>query len=373
MIKQIVVPKSLRKEIIVSMHDHVTGGHLGTPRTTERIRARFYWPDYRRDIAIHCSICDKCNARKPPSKGERASMQTYVTGAIWERCAMDILGPCPTSSNGMKYILVVGDYFSKFTEAFALPDQESKTVAKVFVNEFVSRYGVPRILHTDQGRNFESRLFKDICELLGIQKTRTCALNPKSDGMIERFNRVVLGMLSKYVQFNQKNWPDILPLLMLAYRSSVHDSTKFTPNFLMFGRELQLPADIMYGVSHIQNSPKPVTEYVQELQEDAEHVFDLVRRNLKKASVSQKKQYDVHSKDKHKFAVDDVVWFYDPTKKKGLSPKLMTKWKGPVKITKKVTDVVRTVVLDSKGTTRTVHVDRLKPYTGENVPRWLRK
>ena len=370
---QVLVPQGMRKEIIMSLHDDITGGHLGIPKTIERVRLRFYWPNYRQDVTLHCTICDKCNIRKPPARRDRAPMQSYVVGIPGERVAMDILGPFPVSSNGAKYILVVGCYFTRYIEAYALPDQESITIARVFVNEFVSRFGVPRIVHTDQGRNFESKLFKDMCSLMGIQKTRTCAFNPKSDGMIERMNRTILSMLAKYVNVNQKNWHEPLPLLMMAYRSTVHDSTKFSPNFLMFGRELQLPTDIVYGITSIRQPQVGRSEYVQHLLESGEEVFDMVRKNLKRACESQKKQYDVHSQDKHKFDIGDLVWFYDPTKKKGLSPKLQAKWRGPCRVLNKTSDVVRTVTLDAKGTVRTIHVDRLKPFTGENIPSWLRK
>lgn len=93
-------------------------------------------------------------------------------------------------------MLVVGDYFSKWTEAYPLPNQEAKTVARVLVEEWVCRYGTPRSLHSDQGRNFESNLFGELCRLLGINKTRTTPYQPQSDGMIERFNRTSLSMLS---------------------------------------------------------------------------------------------------------------------------------------------------------------------------------
>ena len=123
-----------------------------------------------------------------------------------ERIAIDVLGPLPTTEAGNKYILVIADYFTKWVEAFPLPNQEAKTVADKLVNEVVCRFGIPLIIHTDQGRNFKSALFTEMCQLLDIQKTRTTPYHPQSDGMVERFNGTLEMQLSKFVDYNQKVW-----------------------------------------------------------------------------------------------------------------------------------------------------------------------
>ena len=164
-----------------------------------------------------------------PGRQLRAPLQSSVVSRPYERVALDILGPLPETSNQNKYILVVGDYFSKWTESFPLPNQEAKTVARVLVEEWVCRFGAPRSIHSDQGRNFESTLFREMCQLLNIHKTRTTPYHPESNGLIERFNRTLLSMLSHFVEENQSNWDTLLPYVMMAYRSSVHASTGFHP------------------------------------------------------------------------------------------------------------------------------------------------
>ena len=137
-----------------------------------------------------------------------------------ERVAMDILGPLPVSNRGNKYILVVGDYFSKWTEGYAIPNQEAATVARMFVEEFVCRYAVPLQVHTDQGRNFEAELFQQMCKHLGADKTRTAAFNPQNDGMIERFNRTLENLLAKNTQQQQQQqFQTIRRTVMNAYLS----------------------------------------------------------------------------------------------------------------------------------------------------------
>ncbi|VDI21683.1 Hypothetical predicted protein [Mytilus galloprovincialis] len=106
-----------------------------------------------------------------------------------ERIATDILGELPETESGNKYILVVSDYYTKWTESFAMPNMEAKTVAKIIVEEVIVRFGVPHWIHSDQGRQFESLLFQEMCCILNIKKTRTTPYHPKSDGMVERLKK----------------------------------------------------------------------------------------------------------------------------------------------------------------------------------------
>lgn len=162
-------------------------------------------------------------ARDQKRRKLKGPMKQYNVGAPLERVAVDVLGPLPVSNSGNKYILIVGDYFTKWVEANALENQQAETVAEVIVNEFVTRFGVPLQLHSDQGRNFESAVFTGMCKLLGIDKTRTTALHPQSDGMVERFNRTLENQLAIFVEKHQRNWDELIPILLMAYRSTVHE------------------------------------------------------------------------------------------------------------------------------------------------------
>ena len=157
----------------------------------------------RNTVEDWCAHCAVCESRKNPVRKRRAPLLKYQVGLPLERVAMDITGPWPMSQGGNKYVLVVSDYFTKWAEAYPMPDQEAKTVAEVFVKQFVARLGAPMIIHTDQGRNFESKLFKEMCHLLGVKKTRTTAFRPQSDGLVERLNRTLGTMIAAYVTENQ--------------------------------------------------------------------------------------------------------------------------------------------------------------------------
>jgi transposase InsO family protein len=179
------------------------------------------------------------------------------------KVAIDVLGPLPETELGNKYLLIAMDYFTKWPEAFQLPNQEAATVAKVLVNEFFCRFGAPLEIHSDQGQNFESNIFQEICKLLQIKKTRTTPLHPQSDGMVERLNRTIEAQLAIFVMDNQTDWDLHVPFLLMAYRSAIHDTTKCTPAELMFGRNLKLPVDLLYWRPEQEHIS--ATEYVAQL------------------------------------------------------------------------------------------------------------
>jgi transposase InsO family protein len=119
-------------------------------------------------------------------------------------------------------------------------------VADALVTIVFCRFGVPRELHSDQGRNFESRLMQEVLERLGISKTRTTPVHPQSDGMVERYVKTVEEHLRKVVSTHQRDWDERLPIFLLAYLAPTHETTGMTPANMAFERELRLPCD-MFG------------------------------------------------------------------------------------------------------------------------------
>lgn len=227
---QIVLPTSLRQNVLHQLHNVPTAGHLGVKKTLQKVRLRYFWYGLRRDVEHWISKCDTCASRKAPNKTPKAPMKLYSVGVPMERLAIDIAGPLPKTNKGNRYILVISDYFTKWTQAFAIKDQEATTVANILVNEFVCLFGVPRMLHSDKGSNFESRVFTEMCKILDIDKTRTTTRRPQSDGMVERNIKIIKEMLTAFVNKSQRNWDKYLSLLMMAYRSSVHESTGTSPD-----------------------------------------------------------------------------------------------------------------------------------------------
>ncbi|GFT16129.1 retrovirus-related Pol polyprotein from transposon 412 [Trichonephila clavipes] len=254
-------------------------------KTLQKVRERFYWNNVRSDVEKCCRICDPCAAPKGPRKLTRGGLQLCNVGAYFERIAFDILCPLPRSSDGNN-ILVVMDFFTKWPEAYPISDQEASTVAEVLVQHWISRFRVPLQLHSDQGRNFDSAVCKRLCEILAIDKTRTTALHPHSDGMVERFNQTILNSLSLLVSSNQHDWDKKLPFL-LAYWSAVHETAVYSPSQMLFERDLYLPADLFIRPPDAPLAPE---EYSEKLQARMEEMHHLARERIGVASEKMKTQ-----------------------------------------------------------------------------------
>lgn len=272
--------------------------------------------------------------------------------------AIDIMGPLPITDKGNQYIMVVGDYFTKWTEAYPLPDHTAQTVADKLVCEFICRYGSPLRIHTDQGREFESNLFKRMCDIFEIEKSRTTPFHPQSDGMIERFNRTLQQMLAMFVNDYKDDWDEHLPLLTMAYRASVQESTKCTPNILMLGRETSLPIDIITGSpTHPNDAPiECPVKYVEWLKEAMQNAFDFAHENLQNSFQKQKRYYDTKLKIRSFEPKTLVLRWYPPE----ANQKLGLGWTGPYEVVRKLSDITYEIKRCSDGKLKIVHVDHLK-------------
>ena len=284
-----IVPRSLKNVVLTEVHSSISGGHLGVAKTTDKIRQRYYWSGQTADIRTWCEKCTVCGARKMPPKRTKGPLQQMAVGAPMERIAIDVVGPLPESKSGNKVIVVVVDYFTKWVEAFALPIQEAELVTERLVENVICRFGVPHEIHSDQGRNFESRVFQETCRLMGIMKTRTTPFNPKSDGLVERMNRTLVQIISKLIDpdRNQDDWDEPIAYALMAYRSSVQQSTGETPNMMMLGREIELPLDVI--IEKVPGEEIAETVYVEALRERMKAAWDRAQQALKLSARRQKK------------------------------------------------------------------------------------
>ena len=269
---QLLVPKPAREQLFVAYHTSLFGGHLGRNRTLARLSHRFYWSGMADDMGDWLRQCTTCMKRKSPT-GRHHPLGNIPTGHRWDRIAMDILDVCDPTPDEYRYILVIADYFSKWTEAFPIKDKCADTVADVLVDKIILRFGMPLVIHSDQGREFENGL-KSLYSLLGCVKTRRAPYHPESDGMVERFNRTYLMMLSMFVNDRRDNWHELLPFVMHAYRTSVHESTRHSPFRLMMGEECSLPQDISTDCELRTNrehdvAPHPFATWVRDAWEVA--------------------------------------------------------------------------------------------------------
>ena len=362
-----VVPRSETQRILEDYHSDKLAGHFSFVKTLDAIyRSPYYFPMLRRKLSRFLRQCEVCEKTKPSTKTVRAPMKKCATERPMQRIAIDVLGPLPETEAGNRFIVVIADYFTKWTEAYPVPNHKAETIADKVIKEFFNRFGLPEFIHTDQGRDFESRLFQEMCTILEIEKTRTTPWHPQSDGMVERFNRTIETLLRQCVDQNQRNWDDKLSFCCAAYRSALHSTTAFTPNQLMMGRNLPMP-------SHLQ-SPLPekwenLQAYNEKLVDNLQEAHKLARQHTKQNVHNYETQYNKRTWQNN-IQVGTWVWLNNFTKRNGISPKLQVKWElEPYVVKKFCSEVVVQIQKFHSSKHRVVHINKLKKVG--NQEKWI--
>ena len=365
----LVIPYNLREEVLTHCHDLKLGGHLGRDNTLTKVKQSCFWYNMKLDCDLHVKTCSVCNRNKKGLKHPRAPLGEYHAGAPLDRVHIDILGPLTISESGNRYVLMLIDQFTKWLECWPLPNQTAEQVASKVVKGFVSRFGCPLEIHSDQGSNFESALFKSVCNLLEITKTRTTPYRPSANGQMERYNRTLLQVIRCYIRAKQKTWDQDLDELAAAIRSMKHRQTQFTANMMMLGREVRRPIDLMLGIEHANMRQNDPAEWVKNLRETLKQVHEVARTKLKSSLHRQKRDYDLRVNLK-KYNMGDVVYKINSATKIGQSKKLRSPWLGPYLIEDNHGVVYK---IRSQKKSEWVHHDRLKLCEDAELPLWLRR
>jgi transposase InsO family protein len=366
---QFMVPDSMKSEVLRLTHNSLLGGHLGQKKTKRKLQQRFYWFEMREDVNVWICKCDICSRMKHNNRKPRAALGDMRVGAPLDRISVDLVGPLPETPRGNRHILVITDHFSKWAEAYPVKDQTALTCADVICKEFITKFGCPLYIHTDQGRCFEAELFQEICKLLEIQKTRTSPRNPKCNGLVERFNKTLIQMIKSFIRGDATEWDLNLQYLTAAYRASVQESTKMTPNLIMLGKETRLPADILYDKIEDTQEQLNVGEYTENLRVTLTKAHKIARKHLEKAYNRQKDQYNQPNRHQF-FKPGDSVMILNEARKIGESKKLQPLYLGPVVVLEKINDLLYRIQMDEKGSQKCLNVDKMKKYEGDNHPPW---
>jgi len=198
-------------------------------------------------------------------------------------------------------------------QVFATKDQHSPTIAKLLVEHIVTRHGVPRELLSDRGKALLSKLMYDFCKVLGIKKVNTTTYHAQTDGLVERFNRTLTSMLAKTVQ--GQDWDEHLSYVLYAYRTSIQESTKESPFYLLYGRDARLHTDELIN-SVVFREITNLDDYKTELTQHMDGAWNCAREQIKKAQKRQKQQHGKYAKDPD-FRVGERIFVYMPASGQG--------------------------------------------------------
>ena len=358
-IRQILIPIAMRRDIMFFCHGHRTSGHFGKKRSLERLARMYYWPGMSTDLLRWIETCPKCCTSKAGPGMGRMPLTQELFGVRFARVAVDIITGFVTTPEGNTCMMVVTDYYTKYTKVFPLKDHKAATCARALVKGWILYLGVPLMLHSDQGREFESNLWTEMCHQLAICKTRTNPYRPQSDGQVERFNRTLIQVLKSLVNQRMDDWDEQCDFVCHAYNGTVHASTNCSPNLLVYGEDLIMPADLVFGV--VGRNPEVPCQilFVEALKEQFRNAYELVRVELEKNAKWQKVGYDTNLKERRYRVGDLVARYHEPL----VGIKLCDNWDGPWRITQRISD--STVLMrDTYGRNQKSNVARLKPWKG---------
>ena len=306
--------------------------------------------------------CPECQQRRNPKNKPPLLPRPGVTAnKPFQVVAVDIIGPLPQSTEGFKWILVFIDVFTKFAEAFPLRGIGGRTVAKIFIEQIVCRYGAPRALLSDLGRQFIGKIAQATYRLLTVKKLNTSGYHPQTNGLCERFNSTLKIMLRMYIDLDRQNWSKFIPYCVFAYNTSVQETTKHTPYYMVFGRGATLPIDVMTRTDDevYTNEDEFIKKRIINMR--LAHQFAEAAHR----KIHLKYLANLEASKHEKYEVGDKVYCKIYTPKLGVPMKQALLWHGPYIILEVKPNGVNYIIRRFKKKAKElflVHVKNLRPF-----------
>ena len=359
----LLAPESLHQDILKLAHSDWASGHFGMFKSHRRVLDRFWWPTLKNDVEEFVKNCSVCAKTKSQNRTHGQLGRQPVPEKPLDIVSIDFLVDLPITSKKNIHLMVIIDWFSRYIQLHALRDRTAPSAARC-IHDFSLRFGIPATILSDQDPAFESEIFNDLMRLFGIDKRRTTAYNPKSNGRCEQVNRSVKEYLTTIIEEKglvRNSWDKWTLEMCFAYNTSVHTSTKFTPAELMFGRKFKVPMDIIYG--SFQSNHKNIG--FKRFSENLQKMHQLAKKNMSKTDELYRNRYNAKVIDS-KLSIGDKVYYY-LQKMKG--SKLSTKWSGPHSIIAETHPTYKIEIETPSGKIiRTVTRDKLKLISSDTQP-----
>lgn len=358
---QVVVPTAYRSQVLSLAHDNLWAGHLGVTKTYDRVLRHFFWPGLKSDVVRHCRSCHVCQVTGKPNQvvSPAPLCPIPVMGEPFEKVIVDCVGPLPKTKSGSQFLLTIMCVSTRFPEAVPLRKITAPVVSKALL-KFFTMFGLPKVVQTDQGTNFTSRVFSQVLKTLGIKHETSSPYHPESQGALERFHQTLKSMLRKNCVESQKEWDDAVPFVLFAAREAVQESLGFSPAELVFGHEIRGPLKLLKEQLLLPEGKKvhSIPEYVMKLRAHLQRACSLAKDSLSSSQVKMKQHYDQKAMARS-FQPGDKVLILSPLPGSALS----AKFSGPYVVEKKVSDtnyIIQTP--DRRRRNRLCHVNMMKPY-----------
>ena len=304
------------------------------------IRARYVWMRMSADCLAFARSCAQCQASKIVRHVRSPLSQRPLPDDRFLSLHLDLVGPLP-ESEGKTYLLTIIDRYSRWLEAVPLSSTTAADCAQALLHHWVSRFGVPQDVTTDQGPQFTSVLWQELMSALGIKALRTTSYHPQCNGMVERIHRVLKERLMSR-SARPSDWMSNLPLVLLGIRSATREDSAVSPAHLVLGTPLRLPGEFFSPGSH---APPRASEFVAQLQ-----------RSLRGFVPAQPEFHVGHRQDSVPASLSSCAAVF--VRVDAVKRPLTRPYMGPYQVLERN---AKTFVLSKSGKPWTVSIDRLKP------------
>ena len=352
LVKRIVLPTDYANTVFHWSHQHPTAGHFGITATLQRARQRFYFHGMTQTLRRMTKACAHCVAKQTKVNMKQGKHIPQRNGYPLDTVNIDLVGPLPETPEMFKYILTVECGFTRYAQAYPLRNKEAATVAVKLMDEFICRYGMPTLIHSDNGKEFVNRIINELLDRLQIDKNTTPSYNPQSNPC-ERFHRTLNSLMRVFIERNDTHWSRYLPSFIMAYNTKVNAATQVTPQMAMFGREMRLPIDLVLPPP----DERSLNEHVAALLQRTKKMYKWIQQQ---GEATIRRNASGYVGLKFTFKVGDHVLYLSPRKVNNKPVKITDGWLGPYRVTKRISEVLYAIQpVDYEGPEIIVHAARL--------------
>ena len=330
------------------------GGHLAFDRVYGALQHKYYWRSMYADVQAFIAKCPVCDLHRRLVGTNAAPLSSITPTEPFDILAIDVAGDLSVTERGNRYYTAFVCLFSRWIEVVPLVKADASSIAHIFLNTIVCRYGSPRRVLSDQGSIYTGGLKTKVAELVKYKHVFTSAYHPQTNGMVERLNRTVKETLRKFINENQTNWDVFLPSVVFAYNTTPHSSTVVSPYFL-FGRDPITPLDRVLGLPNLAGSDGDVRSFIIKQHAALKRAHEFAVENIATSAATNKRLFDDRN-NMTSFAVGDLVYLHVPVVKPGRSRKFTNPWRGPYRITAKRSDALYML----EGGKKPVNIQRLR-------------
>src|SRR5256714_5222362 len=316
-----VIHKKELPALLYMMHNDPTSGHFATDAMFQKIRTRYYWPQYYEDIRKYVESCDSCQRRGRSKKNNL--LHPIPVHSPFYQIGIDFVGPLPRTKREKKYIIVAMDYLTKWPEARAVSEATADATAQFLYEQIICQHGCPQIILSDRGTHFNNNTIKALTEKFKINHLLSTPYHPQTNGLVERFNRTLCESLARQ-SLKNNDWDLYIALTLFAYRTTKHSTTKMKPFFLVYGRSAKLPMD-----SEQLPDPSVTHDRLVELIDHLPQERIKAKKQVSQSQSKQKERHDENIKQSNQFKIGNKVLYFNVTLDQSHSGKFNPKWRGP--------------------------------------------